>query len=177
MDALRRAATSALHPRRTARDSTRRPVRSRTTPRSQYDIRVIALERQTATFMSYPGLATGRIVQRFQRGTRLAEYPLSMATPTIPAPTTTIHLQYFGAHHAVLVSELTPGCVTVWNTGALAVVTEITPVSKCFVNVTTRALTWNGAGYSVAEQAYTRKMKFSRPVGYSPKATNELAAQ
>lgn len=99
-------------------------------------------------------------------------------TPTFPVPSTSLHLQYVGEHMAVLVSELVVGCVVVWNGGAQSLVTEITPVSKCFVNVSLRSLTWTIAnGFALSDKVYVRKMKTSRAVAYSPATTNDFAAQ
>lgn len=98
---------------------------------------------------------------------------------SFPAPSTTIHLQYVGEHHALIVSELTVGCVTVWNGGGLYVVTNIEEASKCFAAVTMAKVEYAVAGgYSVSNHdLWVRKMKTSRAIGYSPKATAALAAQ
>lgn len=102
---------------------------------------------------------------------------MTTATATFPAPTTTVHLQCVGEHHALRATELFVGCVTVWNHGGLEVVTRIEQASKCYFNVSIRPVEWTKAGYVVSEKEYVRRMKTSRTVGYSPKATAALATQ
>jgi hypothetical protein len=105
-------------------------------------------------------------------------------SPTFPAPTTTVHLQYVGTHHAVRADELTVGCVIVWNGGELSLVTKIERTSKCFLAVTSERLSYSAEhGYQIVKSSLygdkysTRRMKLDRAVAYSPRATVEVVKQ
>lgn len=104
-------------------------------------------------------------------------YLSHMNAPTFPAPTGTIHLQYVGQHHAVRVSEIVPGCVLVWNTGALTEVVAVAKLSPKFVNVVQRSFTMDRAGNVTSDSHFhSRRMKLDRLAGYSPKATSLINA-
>lgn len=97
---------------------------------------------------------------------------------TAPAPTSSIHLQYVGNQHALRVSEVVPGCVLVWNTGALTEVVAVIPMSAKFVNVVQRSFTRHPITGVVTADAHfhSRRMKLDRLVGYSPRVTTEINA-
>jgi hypothetical protein len=100
-----------------------------------------------------------------------------MAAATFPAPTGSLHLQYVGEQHALPVSEVVPGCVLVWNTGAMTEVVAVVRVSAKFVNVIQRSFTRDRAGnVSQDRHFHSRRMKLDRLVGYSPRATAEINA-
>jgi hypothetical protein len=100
-----------------------------------------------------------------------------MADATFPAPTGSLHLQHVGEHFGIQVSEIVPGCVLVWNTGALTEVVAVVRVSAKFANVIQRSFTRDRAGnVSQDRHFHSRRMKLDRVVGYSPRVTAEINA-
>jgi hypothetical protein len=106
------------------------------------------------------------------------------ATAELPTATQSIHLQYVGQQAAILVSELRPGYVMVWNSGAMTEVVSIEQISPKFVNIMEREVTYKrkaGTVGLVAVRGKTydspRRFKLDRLIGYSRSATAELAAQ
>lgn len=100
------------------------------------------------------------------------------AAKTFPAATGSLHLQYVGEHVAIEVESLLVGCVTVWNGGGLEMCVGVTQVSPKFFALQTKSIDYMDGKLVVrAGEPFTRRCKVGRMVGYSPKATAQIAAQ
>jgi hypothetical protein len=99
---------------------------------------------------------------------------MNAATETQPAA---IHLQGVGLHTAILVADIKPGTVLVWNTGATTEVVAVVRLSAKFVNVIQRSFTMNHRGEVSADRHFhSRRMKLDRLAGYSPRLTAKVSA-
>lgn len=91
--------------------------------------------------------------------------------PAFPAPTGSLHLQYVGEQMAIEVEALVPGCMSVWNSGALELVRNVERVSPKFYALTTSSVRYEDGKLVAEEETFTRRCKVGRMIGYSPKAT------
>jgi hypothetical protein len=99
-------------------------------------------------------------------------------SPTFPAPTGSLHLQYVGEQVAIEVESLVAGCITVWNSGGLEMCVGVERVSPKFFSLMTKTVTVEAGEMVVRDgEPFARRCKVGRMVGYSPAASAKFAAQ